>query len=63
MSRKLTQFEDRRAAQFAEALEAAEDALYAPSPSEAKIPLADRNKAVSEAQEALATYLNNLVRV
>jgi hypothetical protein len=60
--RQLSEFEDRRAARLAEALEAAEDALYAPSPIEAKIPLHDRNKAVERARDALVAYLNNIVR-
>lgn len=56
----MSRFEDEKVARLASTLEDAENALYCPSPHEAQVPLAERNKAVEKAQEALTRYLNTL---
>jgi hypothetical protein len=60
MSRPMTELEERHISRLAGILEDAENALYCPSPHEAQRPLADRNKAVSSAQQALTDYLNHI---
>jgi hypothetical protein len=60
MARNLTEFEDRRAVQLVEVVEAAEDAFYRPNELQKARSREDRKRELQTANDDLSTFLTKL---
>lgn len=60
MARNLTQFEDRRAVQLVEVVEAAEDAFYRPNELQRARSREERKRELQSANDGLSAFLNKL---